>query len=88
MTQRLQLATVVISDLHPGLEYSKVKKLTAFLKSMDCKTLILNGDIIDGWKLQRNLFGRWKQSYIDLIKVIMKMMEQKLFMYMVIMTIF
>lgn len=75
MTQRLKLATVVISDVHLGSEHSKVEELTAFLKSVDCDKLILNGDIIDGWKLQRNPFGRWKQSYTDLIKVIMKMME-------------
>ena len=75
MVQRLKLATVVISDVHLGSEHSKVEELTVFLKSVDCDKLILNGDIIDGWKLQRNPFGRWKQSYTDLIKVIMKMME-------------
>ncbi len=75
MTQRLKLATVIISDVHLGSEHSKVEELTTFLKGVDCDKLILNGDIIDGWKLQRNPFGKWKQSYTDLIKVIMKMME-------------
>lgn len=75
MTKRLKVATVVISDVHLGSEHSKVEELTAFLKSVDCDKLILNGDIIDGWKLQRNPFGRWKQSYTDLVKVMMKMME-------------
>ena len=75
MTNRLKVATVVISDVHLGSEHSKVEELTAFLKSVDCGKLILNGDIIDGWKLQRNPFGRWKRSYTDLVKVVMKMME-------------
>ena len=75
MTNRMKVATVVISDVHLGSEHSKVEELTAFLKSVDCGKLILNGDIIDGWKLQRNPFGRWKRSYTDLLKVVMKMME-------------
>lgn len=75
MSDRLKVSTVVISDVHLGSEHSKVDELTRFLKSVDCDKLILNGDIIDGWKLQKNPFGRWKKSYTDLIKVIMKMME-------------
>lgn len=75
MTERLKVSTIVISDVHLGSEHSKVEELTRFLKSVDCDKLILNGDIIDGWKLQRNPFGRWKKSYTDLIKVVMKMME-------------
>lgn len=76
MTERLKVSTVVISDVHLGSDHSKVDELTHFLKGIDCDKLILNGDIIDGWKLQRNPFGRWKKSYTDLIKVIMKMMEK------------
>lgn len=75
MTERLKVSTIVISDVHLGSEHSKAEELTRFLKTVDCDKLILNGDIIDGWKLQRNPFGKWKKSYTDLIKVIMKMME-------------
>ena len=67
---------MILSDVHIGSEHSKVKELTSFLKNIDCDKLILNGDILDGWKLQRNPFGRWKRSYTELIKVIMKMMEK------------
>lgn len=77
MSDRKKVSTVVISDVHIGSEYSKVEELTAFLKAIDCDKLILNGDIIDGWKLQRNPFGQWKRSYTELIKVIMKMMEKQ-----------
>lgn len=77
MMKRLKVATVVISDVHLGSEHAKVAELTSFLKSVDCDRLILNGDMIDGWKLQRNPFGKWKQAYTDLIKVIMKMMENQ-----------
>lgn len=36
MTNRMKVATVVISDVHLGSEHSKVEELTAFLKSVDC----------------------------------------------------
>ena len=75
MILSLILVTVIISVVHLVSEHSKVEELTTFLKGVDCDKLILNGDIIDGWILQRNPFGKWKQSYTDLIKVIMKMME-------------
>ena len=45
MKNRLQVSTVIISDVHLGSEHSKVEELTAFLKSIDCQKLILNGDI-------------------------------------------
>ena len=73
---RKKVYTVIISDVHVGSEHSKVNELISFLHSIDCEKLILNGDILDGWKLHRNPFGRWKREYTDLIKVIMKMMEK------------
>ncbi|MCP9612644.1 UDP-2,3-diacylglucosamine diphosphatase [Coprobacter tertius] len=72
---RKKVSTVILSDVHIGSEHAKVKELIAFLKNIDCDKLILNGDILDGWKLQRNPFGKWKREYTELIKVIMKMME-------------
>jgi UDP-2,3-diacylglucosamine pyrophosphatase LpxH len=35
----------------------------------------MNGDIIDGWHLQKGSKGKWKKEHTDFIKVIMKMME-------------
>lgn len=69
--------TIVISDVHLGTEHSKAKELTHFLSSVNCATLILNGDIIDGWHLQKNGKGKWKKEHTDLFKVIMKMMENQ-----------
>jgi len=40
--------TIVISDVHLGTEHSKTIEVTDFLRTVNCKTLILNGDIIDG----------------------------------------
>lgn len=67
--------TIVISDVHLGTEHSKTQELADFLKTVNCDTLIMNGDIIDGWHLQKSGKGKWKKEHTDLIKIIMKMME-------------
>lgn len=45
--------TIVISDVHLGTEHSKTRELADFLRTVNCNTLILNGDIIDGWHFQK-----------------------------------
>ena len=55
-----QYKTVIISDIHLGSEGSKAKEVTAFLKSITCEKLILNGDVIDGWQLKKG--GSWKKN--------------------------
>lgn len=70
-------STVVISDIHLGTSNSKVMEVTDFLKSINCRRLILNGDIIDGWALNRGLSGKWQSKHTAFFKVIMKMMEKQ-----------
>lgn len=65
--------TIVLSDLHLGTGGSKVKELVSFLKLHSCDTLILNGDIIDGWQLKK--YGIWKKKHTRFIRTVMKMME-------------
>ena len=67
--------TIVISDVHLGTEHSKTSELAAFLRTVNCDTLIMNGDIIDGWHLQKGGKGKWKKEHTDFFKIIMKMME-------------
>lgn len=67
--------TIVISDVHLGTEHSKTRQLADFLRTVNCDTLILNGDIIDGWNLQKGGKGKWKKEHTDFFKIIMKMME-------------
>ena len=43
--------TVIISDVHVFSRDAKVKEVIDFLMQHPCETLILNGDIIDGWKV-------------------------------------
>lgn len=67
--------TVVVSDVHLGASHSKVKEAGDYLSSVDCERLILNGDIIDGWQLQKS-GKKWKPEYTRFFKIIMKMMEK------------
>ena len=54
----LYYPTIIISDLHLGKrKVVEAGLLLEFLEHIDCDTLILNGDIIDGWYLEK-----YKQS--------------------------
>lgn len=53
MELRTYYPTIVLSDIHIGSEHSKTEEVTNFLKHVNCDRLILNGDIIDGWQLQK-----------------------------------
>jgi UDP-2,3-diacylglucosamine pyrophosphatase LpxH len=70
-----QYKTVIISDVHLGSEGSKAKEVTLFLKSVTCETLILNGDIIDGWQLKKG--GSWKKKHTAFFRTILKMIENQ-----------
>jgi len=75
MNFRQHYVTVVLSDIHLGSEYSKIREVTNFLKHVDCDRLILNGDIIDGWQLHKSS-KHWKSQHTNFFKVLMKMMEK------------
>lgn len=66
--------TIVLSDLHLGITNSRVKELTFFLQQHTCDTLILNGDIIDGWQLKKS--GTWKKKHTQFFRILMKYMHK------------
>lgn len=66
--------TIVLSDIHLGAEGSKVNELIDYLKFYTCDKLILNGDIIDGWKLKGS--GKWKKKHTKFIKLLLKLTEK------------
>lgn len=67
-----KLEYCVISDSHLGTSGSAAKELNSYLKGIDPETLILNGDIIDGWRFSRN---RWKKHHNKVVRRILKMAE-------------
>lgn len=65
--------TIVISDIHLGAAGSKAKEVVKFLKAYSCDTLILNGDIIDGWQLNKS--GTWKRKHTRFFQRMLKMIK-------------
>lgn len=66
--------TIVLSDIHLGIKASKAKQVVHFLKHHKCETLILNGDIIDGWQLRKN--GQWKKQHSNFFKYIINLVAK------------
>lgn len=71
----LRYKTIVLSDVHLGTADCKAKEANHFLKHTRCDTLILNGDIIDGWSLSRK--GGWEKEHTKFIRLILKKMEKQ-----------
>ncbi len=74
MLKQNHYKTIIISDVHLGTNSSKAKELVRFLKTNTCDKLILNGDIIDGWRLRKS--GKWKKKHTRFFKVLIKMMGE------------
>ena len=67
----LRVRTVWISDLHLGTAGCQARALLAFLRTIECQTLYLVGDIIDGWQLRRSWY--WPQTHNDVVQKILRM---------------
>ena len=63
------IETVVISDIHLGTYGCHAKELNQYLKSIQPKTVVLNGDIIDIWQFKKKY---WPKSHMKIIKHIMR----------------
>jgi UDP-2,3-diacylglucosamine pyrophosphatase LpxH len=74
MLKNANYKTIVLSDIHLGTKNSKAKEVVRFLKSSACETLILNGDIIDGWQLRKG--AKWKKKHTRFFRSVLKMMEK------------
>lgn len=72
--KKLSCRTVFLSDIHLGTRDSKADEVVDFLKHIECRKLVLNGDIIDGWALRRG--GQWTSRHSRVIRKILKMTER------------
>jgi UDP-2,3-diacylglucosamine pyrophosphatase LpxH len=66
--------TIILSDIHLGIRNSRVKEVVEFLQAHTCETLILNGDIIDGWQLRKS--GEWKKKHTHFFRILMKYLHK------------
>lgn len=59
---------LVISDVHLGTFGCRAKELLRYIKSVEPKHVILNGDIIDIWQFKKSF---WPKSHMKVVKHIM-----------------
>lgn len=69
--ERRPIEVVVISDLHLGTYGCHAKEIVQYLKSIQPRLLVLNGDVIDGWQFSKRYFPT---SHMQVIKEIMSLM--------------
>ena len=75
MKPALRVRTVILSDVHLGTPHSKAAEVTHFLKHVRCERLVLNGDIIDGWRLTRD--GKWTKAHTRFVRRILTLVQKK-----------
>lgn len=73
--KKLRYRTLILSDVHLGTPDCKIHEVNHILKHVRCEKLILNGDIIDGWRLRRS--GHWTKDHSRFVRLILKMIEKK-----------
>ncbi|MEN9631161.1 MAG: hypothetical protein RJA10_4389 [Pseudomonadota bacterium] len=66
----LRVRTVFISDIHLGTPGCQAAALLDFLREVECDTLYLVGDIIDGWQLRRSWY--WPQAHNDVVQKLLR----------------
>jgi UDP-2,3-diacylglucosamine pyrophosphatase LpxH len=67
---RLRVRSAWISDLHLGTPGCQAAALLDFLRHLECDTLFLVGDIIDGWQLRRSWY--WPQAHNDVVQKLLR----------------
>lgn len=65
--KKRKVEIVVLSDIHLGTFGCHAKELHRYLSSINPKTIILNGDIIDIWQFRKSYFPK---SHLKIIKKI------------------
>jgi UDP-2,3-diacylglucosamine pyrophosphatase LpxH len=61
---------VIISDVHLGTYGSHAAELVRYLKSIEPKVLVLNGDIIDIWQFSKRY---WPKSHMQVLKELVRL---------------
>lgn len=62
--------TLFISDVHLGSKAAKTDFLLDFLREHEADTIILVGDIVDGWRLKRS--WHWPQDCNDVVQKLLR----------------
>ncbi len=76
--QRKDLQVCVMSDLHLGTFGCHANEIVRYLKGINPKILVLNGDIIDIWQFRKKYFP---PAHMQVIREILKLMESGTMVY-------
>lgn len=71
--KKRKLDVVVISDVHLGTFGCRATELLNYLKTINPKTLVLNGDIIDIWQFNKRYFPK---SHMKVIKYLTSLLTK------------
>ncbi len=64
---------VILSDIHLGTYGCHAKELLQYLKSINPKAIVLNGDIIDIWQFSKSY---WPESHMKVVRRLMKFVTE------------
>ena len=67
----MKYQAIIVSDLHLGTKDCKAEEFIDFLEKHPTELLILNGDIVDGWALNRG--AKWKKQHTKVISKLLKL---------------
>lgn len=67
LRRRRPVDLVVLSDIHLGTYGCHAEEVLAYMKSIDPKVVVLNGDIIDMWQFRKRF---WPKAHMKVIKQI------------------
>ena len=70
MADSRNFRTIFISDVHLGSKAARTDLLLDFLRHHEADTIVLVGDIIDGWRLKRS--WNWPQGCNDVVQKLLR----------------
>jgi UDP-2,3-diacylglucosamine pyrophosphatase LpxH len=71
LLELMKYKAIIVSDLHLGIKDSKAEEFIELIDTHPTDLLILNGDIIDGWALNRGT--KWKKQHTKVISKLLKL---------------
>lgn len=78
MNKKRDVEILVLSDIHLGTYGCNAKPLLRYLKSINPKTVVLNGDIIDMWQFSKRY---WPTNHMKIVKHLMHLINKKVTIY-------
>lgn len=73
MSVRRPVDILVLSDIHLGYRGCRAEELFAYLKTVEPRRLILNGDIIDIWQFSKRF---WPEAHLKVLRRLLKFAQR------------